>query len=176
MALVTMLSSPFATTQTDSAGSLPARCYLLGRPRARCAPVIGSPYACWPTFSARAGPSSRVAVGELAVWAPTKADGRCPPARRAAIQTPCRKPRTRRHATIVKMRAAATAATSRAVRPRAIGGPLAPASQAPSRSLVVYRVPRSGRSGAPIGRIPKLIVRVRFPSPAPIRNPRTSKD
>src|SRR5262245_59812592 len=50
--------------------------------------------------------------------------------------------------------------------PRAIGGPLAPVSQGPSRSLAVHRMPRSGRSGATIGRIPKLIVRVRFSSPA----------
>ena len=51
--------------------------------------------------------------------------------------------------------------------PRAIGGPLTPVSQGPRRSLAVHRLPRSGRSGTQICRIPKLIVRVRFPSPAP---------
>ena len=44
---------------------------------------------------------------------------------------------------------------------------ITPVPQGPSRSLAVHRVPKSGRSEAWIGRIPKLIVRVRFPSPAP---------
>ena len=48
--------------------------------------------------------------------------------------------------------------------PRAIIGPLTPVLQGPLRSLAVRRMPWSGWSEAPIGRIPKLIVRVRFPS------------
>jgi hypothetical protein len=57
-------------------------------------------------------------------------------------------------------------ASARSDQATAIGGPLTQVSQGPSRSLAVHRIPRSGRSGTRICRIPKLIVRVRFPSPA----------
>jgi hypothetical protein len=44
------------------------------------------------------------------------------------------------------------------VRRQAIGGPLTRVSLGPSRSLAVHRIPRSGRSETPIGRIRKLTV------------------
>jgi hypothetical protein len=75
---------------------------------------------------------------------------------------------------IVVLKPVGRPATSRAIRPRAIGGPLTLVSQGPSRSLTVRRMSRSGRSEGRICRFPKLIVRVRFPSPA-LRRKRTSE-
>ena len=55
---------------------------------------------------------------------------------------------------------------------RAISGPLATGPDGLSRSLADTPRRRSGRTTAPMAQIPKLIVRVRFPSPAPRQKPR----
>ncbi len=58
-------------------------------------------------------------------------------------------------------------------RRRAISVPLTPVTRGLSRSLADTPHRRSGRSTDRIAQIPKLIVRVRFPSPAPDRRPRS---
>jgi hypothetical protein len=58
---------------------------------------------------------------------------------------------------------------------RAISGPLTPAKRGLSRSLADTRLRRPGRITARIAQIPKLTVRVRFPSPAPQQKPRSGR-
>jgi len=55
---------------------------------------------------------------------------------------------------------------------QAISGPLTPVTRGLSRSLTDSRSRRSGRVAARTAQIPKLIVRVRFSSPAPPRRRR----
>jgi hypothetical protein len=54
---------------------------------------------------------------------------------------------------------------------RAISGPFTSVKGGLSRSLTDSSPRRSGHVGARMAQIPKLIVRVRFPSPAPVRRP-----
>ena len=76
-----------------------------------------------------------------------------------------------KRAVIVRKSLACCHASQPRPSPQAIGGPLTLVSQRLRRSLAVHRMYRSGRSEASIGRIAKLIVRVRFPSPAPHKTP-----
>ena len=55
---------------------------------------------------------------------------------------------------------------------RAISVQLTPVNQGQSRVLAVHGPGWSAALAARVGRIPKLIVRVRFSSPAPVRKPR----
>jgi hypothetical protein len=56
---------------------------------------------------------------------------------------------------------------------RAIGGPLDPVTRGLPRSTADSQTSRSGPLAACFCQLPKLIVRVRFSSPAPRRNPRS---